>query len=55
MKYRYTVVQAGYVLAQNDKDAEGVALAMVDGGFAKTVAVEVERVREDEHGRTEQH
>ena len=46
MKYRYTVVQAGYVLANTDQDAEGAALAMVDGGFAETVAVEVEQVRE---------
>ena len=47
MKYRYTVVQAGYVEATGPDDAEGAALAMVDGGFAETVAVEVEQVREE--------
>lgn len=46
-KYRYTVIQAGVVKAENTPDAEGAALAMVDGGFAETVAVEVEEVRED--------
>lgn len=49
MKYRYTVIQAGVVQAESKQDAEGAALAMVDGGFAETVAVEVEQVREDEH------
>lgn len=51
-KYRYTVVQAGVVSAENKLDAEGAALAMVDGGFAETIAVEVEEVteREDTEG-----
>lgn len=46
-KYRYTIVQAGVVKAENKVDAEGAALAMADGGFAETVAVEVEEVREE--------
>lgn len=54
-KYRYTVVQVGVVSAESKPDAEGAALAMVDGGFAETVAVEVEEVGEeqrDEHRNT---
>jgi hypothetical protein len=54
-KYRYTVVQVGVVSAESKLDAEGAALAMVDGGFAETVAVEVEEVGEeqrDEHRNT---
>jgi hypothetical protein len=41
------VVQEGVVTAENTQDAEGAALAMVDGGFAEATAVQVEEVRED--------
>lgn len=44
-RYRYTVVQAGTVEASDKDDAEGAALAMADGGFSETVAVEVEEVK----------
>ena len=47
MKYRYMVVLEGTVDAENKRDAEGAALAMADGGFAETTAVQVEEVRED--------
>jgi len=45
-RYRYTVVQEGVVTADNAQDAEGAALAMVDGGFAEATAVQVEEVVE---------
>lgn len=45
-KYRYTVIQEGTVQAENEQDAAGAALAMVDGGFAEATAVQVELIPE---------
>ena len=42
MKYLVTVVQAVTVEADSPKGAEGLGLALIDGGVAETVAVEVE-------------
>jgi hypothetical protein len=42
VKYLVTVVQGVTVEADTPQDAEDRALAMVDGGFAEVVAVEVE-------------
>lgn len=49
-KYRYMVVHEGIVTADDERDAEGQALALADGGFALTTAVQVEEVREGEEG-----
>jgi hypothetical protein len=42
VKYLVTVVQGITVEAPTKKEAEAHALAMIDGGFAETIAVEVE-------------
>jgi hypothetical protein len=42
VKYLVTICQAITVEAETPKEAEAVGLAMCDGGFAETVAVEVE-------------
>ena len=42
MKYLVTVVQAVTVEADSEKGAEGLGLALVDGGVAETITVEVE-------------
>lgn len=42
MKYLVTVCQAVTVEADTEKEAEAHGLAMCDGGFAETIAVEVE-------------
>lgn len=46
MRYLVTVVQGITVEAPTPKEAEAHALAMVDGGFAETIAVEVEPLGE---------
>lgn len=47
-KYRYTVVHEGVLEADDERDAEGVALWKAENGLAMTTGVEVEEVREDE-------
>jgi len=42
VKYLVTVVQGVTVEADSEKEAEGLGLALVDGGAAEIVAVEVE-------------
>jgi putative NIF3 family GTP cyclohydrolase 1 type 2 len=46
VKYLVTVVQGITVEADSPADAEAHGLAMVDGGFAETIAVEVEPLGE---------
>jgi len=41
-RWLVTVVQAITVEAADEKAAEGYGLAMIDGGAAETIAVEVE-------------
>jgi hypothetical protein len=48
MKYRYMVVHEGVVEAADKSDAEGAALAMADGGFAETTAVQVELIETED-------
>jgi hypothetical protein len=52
VKYLVTVVQGITVTADSPKEAEAQGLAMCDGGFAETIAVEVEPLgeRKPEHG-----
>lgn len=47
VKYLVTVVQGITVDADSIEDAEGVALALLDGGFGETVDVEVEPLKRE--------
>lgn len=49
MKYLVTVMQGITVEADTQEDAEAKGLAMLDGGFGETVAVEVEPLSRKEN------
>ena len=50
MKYRYTITHEGIVDADDDRDAEGVALWKAENGLSTITEVQVEPVREDGDG-----
>lgn len=49
MKYLVTVMQAIVVDDETSDEAKAHGLAMIDGGFAETVAVEVEPLSRKEN------